>query len=164
MISWFAAQSEAPGGGLAVLLDGPQGVDWTKDRLGISLLRGPTWPDPGADQGWHRQRLALMPVESTWSRSAVPQAAIALREPGWSANGNGSSARYFPPLPAVLCPVSLIAKEQGCLLRLINPGPSRVHWCPGDGWRMRRRDQDNPMDAVTFGPGELAELLITQSS
>ena len=164
VISWFAAQSEAPGGGLAVLLDGPQGVDWTKDRLGISLLRGPTWPDPGADQGWHRQRLALMPVESTWSRSAVPQAAIALREPGWSANGNGSSARYFPPLPSVLCPVSLIAKEQGCLLRLINPGPSRVHWCPGDGWRMRRRDEDNSTDAVTFGPGELAELLITQSS
>ena len=71
---------------------------------------------------------------------------------------------HFPPLPSVLCPVSLIAQDQGCLLRLVNPGPSRVHWCPGDGWRMRRRDEDNLLDAVTFAPGELAELLITQSS
>ena len=51
VISWFASQSAAPGGGMAVLLDGPQGVDWSSDRLGISLLRGPTWPDPSADQG-----------------------------------------------------------------------------------------------------------------
>ena len=163
VISWFAAQSEAPGGGLAVLLDGPQGVDWTKDRLGISLLRGPTWPDPGADQGWHRQRLALMPVQSTWSRSGVPQAAIALREPGWNANRKGLSVQLFPPLPLTLCPVSLLAHEQGCLLRLLNPGPSRVHWCPGDGWRMQRRDEDTFTDDVMLGPGELAELLITQS-
>ena len=163
VISWFAAQSEAPGGGLAVLLDGPQGVDWTKDRLGISLLRGPTWPDPGADQGWHRQRLALMPVQSTWSRSGVPQAAIALREPGWNANRKGLSVQLFPPLPLTLCPVSLLAHEQGCLLRLLNPGPSRVHWCPGDGWRMQRKDEDTFTDDVMLGPGELVELLITQS-
>jgi alpha-mannosidase len=47
VISWAASQAAAPGGGLAVLLDGPQGVDWDADRLGVSLLRGPTWPDPG---------------------------------------------------------------------------------------------------------------------
>jgi alpha-mannosidase len=62
VISWMASQAAAPGGGLAVLLDGPQGVDWDPGRLGVSLLRGPTWPDPGADRGWHRQRMALMPI------------------------------------------------------------------------------------------------------
>jgi len=80
VISWFASQSAAPGGGMAVLLDGPQGVDWSSDRLGISLLRGPTWPDPSADQGWHRQRLALMPFAGSWSDAGVSQAAIAFRD------------------------------------------------------------------------------------
>ena len=86
VISWFASQSAAPGGGMAVLLDGPQGVDWSSRRLGISLLRGPTWPDPSADQGWHRQRLALMPFAGSWSDAGVSQAAIAFREPGWCAD------------------------------------------------------------------------------
>ena len=47
LISWLATQAKAPGGGLAVLLDGPQGVDVVPERIGVSLLRGPTWPDPG---------------------------------------------------------------------------------------------------------------------
>ena len=83
VISWCASTAVAPGGGLALLLDGPQGVDADEARLGVSLLRGPTWPDPGADRGWHRHRLALMPVSQGWCRDGVPQAALAFREPGW---------------------------------------------------------------------------------
>ena len=62
VISWLASVPAAPGGGLAVLLDGPQGADASPDPRGVSLLRGPTWPDPSADAGWHRQRVALMPL------------------------------------------------------------------------------------------------------
>ena len=83
VISWLAAEAEAPGGGLAVLLDGPQGVDASAKHLGVSLLRGPTWPDPSADHGWHRHRLAFMPALLGWNRSGVAQAAIRFREPGW---------------------------------------------------------------------------------
>ncbi|MEY4360509.1 MAG: hypothetical protein RLZZ631_1995, partial [Cyanobacteriota bacterium] len=81
-ISWIASQCAA-GGGLAVLLDGPQGVSAGVDRLGVSLLRAPTWPDPSADQGLQRMRLALMPCAEGWRQQAVPRQAQRLREPIW---------------------------------------------------------------------------------
>jgi alpha-mannosidase len=100
VISWVASQAAAPGGGLAVLLDGPQGVDWDADRLGVSLLRGPTWPDPGADRGWHRQRMALMPITGSWNAAGVTQAAIAFREPGWWGPQPAKQKNGFRPCPS----------------------------------------------------------------
>jgi alpha-mannosidase len=76
-ISWVAAA------GVAVLLDGPQGVSAAADRLSLSLLRAPTWPDPGADNGWQRQRLGLMAAPAGWRPARVPQQARRLREPLW---------------------------------------------------------------------------------
>ena len=76
-LSWIAAPD------LAVLLDGPQGVSAGAERLTVSLLRAPTWPDPGADNGWQRQRLALMPASGGWRQAGVPQEARRLREPLW---------------------------------------------------------------------------------
>ena len=71
------------GGDLAVLLDGPQGVSAGPGLLGVSLLRAPTWPDPGADNGWQRQRLALLPCPEGWCAADVPAQAMAFREPLW---------------------------------------------------------------------------------
>ena len=133
VISWFASQSAAPGGGMAVLLDGPQGVDWSSDRLGVSLLRGPTWPDPSADQGCHRQRLALMPFSGSWSDAGVPQAALAFREPGACAAFPALLRQWFPALPLQLTPVVLQRHDDGCLLKLINAGSARCRWTPGGG-------------------------------
>ena len=83
-ISWLASQAQDPaGGGLAVLLDGPQGVSAGVERLGVSLLRAPTWPDPGADQGWQRLKLALLPCTAGWCQAAVPLQARRFREPLW---------------------------------------------------------------------------------
>ena len=82
-ISWIASVAQAGGGDLAVLLDGPQGVSGQAERLGVSLLRGPTWPDPGADNGLQRQRLALMACPSGWRGGAVPAQAQRFREPLW---------------------------------------------------------------------------------
>ena len=76
-ISWAAA------GELAVLLDGPQGLSAQDQRLTVSLLRAPTWPDPGADNGWQRMRLALMPAPGGWRRASVPDQARRFREPLW---------------------------------------------------------------------------------
>ena len=80
-ISWVASQ--AADGGLAVLLDGPQGVSAGPQALGVSLLRSPSWPDPGADQGVQRLRLALCPCPGGWRQAAVPAAAVQFREPLW---------------------------------------------------------------------------------
>jgi alpha-mannosidase len=81
VISWLAA--EAAGSGLAVLLDGPQGASGTPERLGVSLLRAPTWPDPGADNGPQRLRLALMPCAGGWRQAGAAAQAMRFREPPW---------------------------------------------------------------------------------
>ena len=164
VISWFASQSAAPGGGMAVLLDGPQGVDWSSDRLGISLLRGPTWPDPSADQGWHRQRLALMPFAGSWSDAGVSQAAIAFREPGWCADLPAEQRQWFPSVPLPLTPVGLERHADGCLLKLLNSGSARCRWTPGAGWRVRREADSIATAAVVITPGELVSLVVDQSS
>ena len=164
VISWFASQSAAPGGGMAVLLDGPQGVDWSSDRLGISLLRGPTWPDPSADQGWHRQRLALMPFAGSWSDAGVSQAAIAFREPGWCADLPAKQRQWFPSLPLPLTPVGLERHADGCVLKLLNSGSARCRWTPGAGWRVRREADSLAASAVVITPGELVSLVVDQSS
>ena len=164
VISWFASQSAAPGGGMAVLLDGPQGVDWSSDRLGISLLRGPTWPDPSADQGWHRQRLALMPFAGSWSDAGVSQAAIAFREPGWCADLPAEQRQWFPSLPFPLTPVGLERHADGCVLKLLNSGSARCRWTPGAGWRVRREADSMSASAVVITPGELVSLVVDQSS
>ena len=163
VISWFASQSAAPGGGLAVLLDGPQGVDASPERLGMSLLRGATWPDPSGDQGRHRMRVALHPLQGGWAQAGVPQASIAFREPGWHGPLRGAtSRRWLPALPKQLCPIALGSWPDGARMRLLNPGASRCSWFPGDGWQLRRGGVLS--DAVVLGPGELVELQLLQSS
>jgi alpha-mannosidase len=164
VISWMASQAAAPGGGLAVLLDGPQGVDWDADRLGVSLLRGPTWPDPGADRGWHRQRMALMPIAGSWSASGVTQAAIAFREPGWWGPQPARAKQWFPALPVSLTPISLQKNGDGVTCRILNAGPARCLWRPGHHWLVRRGTHDPFVDQMMLAPGELAELQLRQSS
>ena len=149
---------------MAVLLDGPQGVDWSPARLGISLLRGPTWPDPSADQGWHRQRLALMPFSGSWSDAGVPQAAIAFREPGWCAALPAELRQWFPALPLQLTPVAMQRQDDVCLLKLLNAGSTRCRWTPGAGWCVRRQTGAETADAVVIAPGELVSLMLNQSS
>ena len=168
VISWLASEEQAPGGGLGVLLDGPQGVDAGPGHLGVSLLRGPTWPDPSADQRRHRHRLALMPVSKGWYRGGLPQAAIRFREPGWL-GPVGLCKRWqgFPALPTALVPISLRpdqsrgAPDHAVLIQVLNPGSTRVRWSPGqDGWLLRGAEA-----SVVIQPGGLQELsLIPQSS
>jgi alpha-mannosidase len=164
VISWMASQAAAPGGGLAVLLDGPQGVDWDPGRLGVSLLRGPTWPDPGADRGWHRQRMALMPIAGTWNAEGVTQAAIAFREPGWLGPQPGVTKQWFPALPVSLTPISLLKDASGVCCRVLNAGPARCSWRPGQPWLIRRKADDPFVDEVVLAPGELVALQLRQSS
>ena len=163
--SWLASQGPGAGGGLAMLLDGPQGVDGSENHLGVSLMRGPTWPDPGADQGWIRQRLALMPLAGDWCRSGVPQAAIAFREPGTSLPMPiETSISLLPALPEALVPISCDLQGPALVMRVLNPGASRVVWTPGNGWQLKRSSELCSRDQLCLMPGELTELELFQSS
>ncbi len=167
VISWLAAEAEAPGGGMAVLLDGPQGVDASDHHLGVSLLRGPTWPDPSADHGWHRHRLALMPAALGWNRSGVPQAAIRFREPGWL----GPVAldhrwQGLPALPIGLVPISVRSvqgdglSDQAVQIELLNAGPARQRWLPGSDWTLSGVELNERKTVWEVQPGQLISLVL----
>jgi alpha-mannosidase len=74
--SWEKAQFEVPAmrwadlgdgkHGLSVINDTKFGYDAVGNVLRLTLLRGPTWPDPEADQGHHHFHYALYPHAGTW--------------------------------------------------------------------------------------------------
>jgi alpha-mannosidase len=142
-ISWIASQAVA-GGGLAVLLDGPQGVSAEPERLGVSLLRAPTWPDPSADQGLQRLRLALSPCSQGWRQQAVPQQAQRFREPVWLRPASDcAAAGGWPALDLgseALQIVGLQPLEQPGMARLTlqNDSPQRQQLRWPEGWSARR--------------------------
>ena len=152
-VSWLASVEAGgrPAGGLAVLLDGPQGVSATAEQLGVSLLRAPTWPDPGADNGWQRQRLALMPYRGSWSAAGVPTAALRLREPLWRRPGAaataGTTVRGLAPLAPGLVLVGCRHSPTGPVVAVHNLSPSRQWLDLGPHWRMLRRldGMDRPL-------------------
>jgi alpha-mannosidase len=176
VISWLAA--ETAGSGLAVLLDGPQGVSATADRLSVSLLRAPTWPDPGADNGWQRQRLGLMAAPQGWRPARVPQQARRLREPLWlrpcqptvpqTAVPRLGGGPLFPPLPDDLRLVGLRpvgadpAAADDLVLSVQNEGPCRRQLELGAGWQVLERldGLDRPWcqagDPLSVSPWQLA--------
>jgi alpha-mannosidase len=165
-LSWLASVEAADGGGLAVLLDGPQGVSADPERLGVSLLRAPTWPDPGADNGAQRQRLALMPCPAGWRADGVVPQAQRLREPLWARperpgpagassaegvapEGFGTSLSLLPPLPDDLQLVGLrrcrgenegesdsAGRRATVILTVQNLGPCRRQLALPAGWRL----------------------------
>ena len=55
------ADLSEPGYGVALINDGKYGYDIRGDVMRLSLLRGPGYPDPEADQGLHRFAYALLP-------------------------------------------------------------------------------------------------------
>ena len=166
-ISWAATQASS-GGGLAVLLDGPQGVSATADRLGVSLLRAPTWPDPSADQGLQRLRLALMPCVEGWRQQAVPRQAQAFREPLWVRPSCGTEPAE--PLRLLdfgsdalqlvhLQPLEDTA-EQIVVLQNLSPLRQRICWPPG--WTATRAEDCPGGD--TLAPWQLGRWQVRLQS
>jgi alpha-mannosidase len=158
-ISWIA--SVPAEGGLAVLLDGPQGVAASPEQLGVSLLRAPTWPDPGADNGVQRLRLALLPCPAGWSPARVPQQAVAFREPLWlrpaAAQGRPEPRQALPPLGEGLlllgCRPS--GEDGAVVLSVQNCSPCRRRLELGDGWQLLERldglESPLPPDQLPLG-------------
>ncbi len=88
----FADLSE-PGYGVALLNDGKYGHSARDNVLGISLLRGPLYPDPLADEGEHRFTYSLFPHPGDWTGAGVTREAFALNSPLVVAEGRGGARR-----------------------------------------------------------------------
>src|SRR5207237_3162126 len=67
--------------GVALLNDSKHGHDIHGSVMRLSLLRGPTHPDPMADQGMHAFIYALMPHPGDFRQAGVIQAAEDLNSP-----------------------------------------------------------------------------------
>ena len=162
-LSWMAAQNRADGG-LALLLDGPQGVSATPEQLGVSLLRAPTWPDPSADQATHRLRLALMPCAQGWRQQAVPRQAQRFREPLWirpaahprpAAAGFGALQGHNWGSDALqLVRLEPLSSGPGARLTLQNLSPQRQRLCCPPGWLAEPEQSD------VLGPWQLGSWLL----
>jgi alpha-mannosidase len=76
----FSELSE-PGYGVALLNDGKYGHSAKGNELGISLLRGPLYPDPFADEGEHRFTYSLFPHPGDWTAAGVAREAFTLNAP-----------------------------------------------------------------------------------
>jgi alpha-mannosidase len=76
----FADLSE-PGYGVALLNDGKYGHGARDNLLSLSLVRGPLYPDPFADEGEHRFTYSLLPHLGDWTEAGVTAEAFALNSP-----------------------------------------------------------------------------------
>jgi len=74
--------------GVALLNDCKHGYDIQGSVMRLSLLRGPTHPDPTADLGDHHFTYALMPHPGDFRRAGVIEAAEDLNSPLRPAHGN----------------------------------------------------------------------------
>ncbi|MHC5005504.1 MAG: alpha-mannosidase, partial [Planctomycetota bacterium] len=85
-----------PGFGAALLSDGIYGQSGHDSVLGLSLLRGPLFPDPGADRGVHELTYGVMLHDGDWRGAGVDREAARLQAP----------LRAVPLLPAQTGPVA----------------------------------------------------------
>ena len=70
-----------PGYGVALLNNAKYGHNAVDGTLGISLVRGPLYPDPFADEGEHRFTYSYFPHTGNWVDGGVTREARALNAP-----------------------------------------------------------------------------------
>ncbi|MGR9234903.1 alpha-mannosidase [Rhizobium leguminosarum] len=149
--SWEQAMFEAvahrfvdisePGFGVALLNNAKYGHSARGNVIGMSLVRGPIYPDPLADEGEQSFTYALMPHEGTWHEGGVLDEAIDLNQPLVAAEASGLSTGTFAPLVVNGIPVAFSglkpAEEgDGLILRLYEPAGRRGNLSLGlpSGW------------------------------
>jgi alpha-mannosidase len=70
-----------PDHGLSLLTDCKYGYEAFGRRIGLSLLKGPKYPDPVSDQEEHRFTYALFPHAGSWAAAGTIEEAADLNDP-----------------------------------------------------------------------------------
>ncbi|MGH2560161.1 MAG: alpha-mannosidase, partial [Thermomicrobiales bacterium] len=124
----FADLSET-GFGVALLNDGKYGHGAHGNVLTLSLVRGPLYPDPFADEGEHRFTYSLFPHAGDWTASDVVNEAIRLNSPLVATAASGANDRNglveIAGLPIALGALKLADDGQGLILRVYEPRGAR---------------------------------------
>jgi alpha-mannosidase len=138
--SWDAARFEVsghrfvdlsePGYGVALLNDGKYGHSAHGNVLGLSLVRGPLYPDPFADEGHHHFTYSLFPHPGDWTEAGVTAEAFVLNSPlvvAGSSNKIGGSYGFVTVEGTKLALGALKPAEDGngVILRVYEPHGAR---------------------------------------
>ncbi len=172
--SWEKAQFEVPAmrwadlgdakHGFSLLNKDKYGYDAVGNMLRLSLLRGPTWPDPDADQGHHHFHYALYPHAGTWKDALTvrhgweydyPLTAVATTVHGGSLPAQHSFAAVGPD-DVVLTAVKKAEDANGLIFRAYEwagkDATAEFHVPPG----ATSATVTNLMEAPQGGPLEIA--------
>jgi len=120
-----------PGYGVALLNDGKYGHSAKGNVIGISLLRGPLYPDPFADEGEHRFTYSLFPHPGDWTSAGVAREAFALNAPLFPIMSEGEALpQAFSLVEAgglelALGTLKLAEEGDAVILRLYEPHGAR---------------------------------------
>ena len=125
---WDAAQFEVPGlrwadlsepgCGVSLVTDAKYGYAAHGSELSLTLLRGPVYPDPYADEGEHRFVMAIAPHDGDWRHDTVAQAHALntpLRAHGVAKRdgaGGLPEARSFVRATGVTCRLSALKRAE----------------------------------------------------
>jgi alpha-mannosidase len=125
----FADLSES-GYGVALLNNGKYGHSALDNVLTLSLVRGPLYPDPYADEGHHEFSYAILPHAGTWAEAGVPAAAFAFNSPlivaaAGSAPAGSTSLLTATGTTVQIGSVKRAADGDGIILRLFEPNGGR---------------------------------------
>jgi alpha-mannosidase len=140
--SWDAARYEVSGHrfadlsepdyGVALLNDAKYGYSAHSNVLTLSLLRGPLYPDPGADEGHHPFTYSLFPHPGDWTEGNVVNEAFALNSPLIAVPGAGDRPQEginhflgLDGLPLSLGSLKPAEDGEGLILRLYEPHGNR---------------------------------------
>jgi alpha-mannosidase len=153
----FADLSEH-GFGVALLTPDTYGVAARGAELRLSLLRGPTDPDPDADRGRHEIAYAVMPHTGSWQDAGVVAEARTFSEPLVAgARGSGSLASAEGGL--VLDTIKRAEDSGALVLRLYEPhggrGTARVRLATAIAGARRANLLEEPGDELRVEGGEL---------
>jgi alpha-mannosidase len=163
------------GFGVALLTDGTSGYSTRGSEMRLSLLRGPTDPDPQADLGRHEFSYAVMPHVGTWQEAAVVAEARCFGEPMHWVEQDGADGAFAavdgPDL--VLDTIKLAEDGDALILRLYEAhgGRGTARIALGVPFRNARRatllEDDGPelplrdgAVAVSYSPFELITVAV----
>jgi alpha-mannosidase len=152
----FADLSEH-GFGVALLTPDTYGVAARGGELRLSLLRGPTDPDPDADRGRHEIAYAVMPHAGSWQDAGVVGEGRTFAEPLIPARGSGAFAAVEGGL--VLDTVKRAEDSDALVLRLYEPhggrGTARVRLATAIAHARRANLLEEPGEELRVEAGEL---------
>jgi alpha-mannosidase len=125
----FADLSET-GYGVALLNNGKYGHSALDNVLTLSLVRGPLYPDPYADEGHHEFAYALLPHQGDWASAGVVAEAFAFNSPLVATPVTGPVAASASLVTATgttlaLGSVKWAEDGDGIILRLYEPHGAR---------------------------------------